>query len=91
MESEGNVYTLRYAITCEMDDREDSWDNEVAFAGDREWLDRDVAVCPQVGIPFTLWTRSRVYFAVCIEGQTDFDILSVPRDPSDEVCDFNPS
>lgn len=36
------------------------------------------------GQPFTLWTKSRVYFPVVYDGLEW--VGSVPRDPSDEAC-----
>jgi len=35
------------------------------------------------GEPFTLWTKDRVYFPVCYDGEES--VGSVPRNPCDEV------
>jgi hypothetical protein len=82
------MQTLREAIGQEMAIHSESWADEIAFAGDMAVLDRAVEQAAY-GMRFTLWTTRRVYFFFANEGGFCWGIYSVPRNPCDEIIDFN--
>lgn len=75
--------TWRKCITVEMAERGDSFDNMVSVAPADVDLDKefDPGYGSANGAPFTLWTKTRVYFPVVYDGAEW--VSSVPRDPCD--------
>jgi hypothetical protein len=73
--------TWREDITKEMGYKGDSWDNVVQIYPPDLDLDRefDGGYGSENGEPFTLWTKTRVYFPACYDGSEL--VASVPRDP----------
>lgn len=76
-------------INNEMDRHGETWNDVVASAPPVNLMDWDRLFddgygCEE-GEPFTLWTKSRVYFPACYDGAEW--VASVPRDPNDEVTE----
>lgn len=81
----GSTTTWRRQISERLESNGEQWADVVACTLSAADLDRpfhdDYGACE--GRPFTLWTRTRVYFPVCYDGAEW--VRSVPRDPCDEM------
>ena len=71
-------------ITFEMEMEDESWDNVVSCTLTEEELREyfDNGFGGEEGKPFTLWTKTRVYFPVCYDGKEW--VSSVSRNPDGE-------
>ena len=71
-------------ISVVMENKKDSWDNMLKCTISQEELHRefDSGYGGEHGTPFLLWTKNRVYFAICYDGSEWVE--SVPRKPCDE-------
>jgi hypothetical protein len=82
-----NTYvTWRELIQREMRKNDDSFDNvEFSISREENWLEIqfDSSYGYEEGVPFTLWTKSRVYFPVCYDGSEWCG--SVPRNPCEQI------
>ena len=76
--------TWRKEIAEAMEESYDSWDNVVACTLSDAELDAEFnpSYGSNEGEPFTLWTKSRVYFPVVYDGAEWAS--SVSRNPCDE-------
>ena len=79
--------TWRKLISEEMKERGDCWDNVVMTMPRAGFLDIefDDGFGGHEGVPFTLWTKDRVYFPMEYDG-ADL-VRSAPRNPCDEAMD----
>lgn len=78
--------TWRELIQKEMKKNNDSFDNiEFSISREENWLDLDFdrGYGFKEGPPFSLWTKTRVYFPVTYNGSEWCS--SVPRNPSEEI------
>lgn len=75
--------TWRKEINDQMDWQDEGWKDLVKTTLSEHELDRefDPGFGSTHGIPFTLWTKKRVYFPVCYDGSES--VGSVPRNPCD--------
>lgn len=73
--------TWRQLIKDELKTRGDSWDNIVSMTLTEDDLDKEFNTCfgGIEGIPFTVWTKNRVYFPVVYDGAEWVE--SVSRNP----------
>lgn len=88
MSDEGyNLLTWRSMITTAMREHGESWGDVEACTLDSAALDVafDVGSGSVRGPPFTLWTRARVYFPACCNGEEW--AASVPRHPCGEATE----
>ncbi len=78
--------TWRKLITEAMDYIGEDWSDVVAMTLTAEQLDVkfDAGYGGAEGVPFTLWTKERVYFPVTYDGAES--VGSAPRNPCDEAC-----
>jgi hypothetical protein len=72
-------------ISEELEEQSETWDSVVAhtFKGDEMARLFDDGYGGSEGVPFTLWTVSRVYFPVVYDGAEW--VKSVPRNPCAEA------
>lgn len=78
--------TWRELIQREMTEQKDSFDNiEFSISREENWLDIRFhnGYGYQEGVPFTVWTKTRVYFPVQYDGSEWCS--SVPRNPCEEI------
>lgn len=80
-----HITTWRLLISDEMDRNDESWHDMEIITPKNLDLDRkfDAGYGSVNGLPFTLWTRNRVYFPIEYDGSER--VLSVPRNPCDEA------
>ncbi len=77
-----NNVSWRELIAREMHNKNDSFDNiEFSISREENWLDLEFST--GYGAPFTLWTKTRVYFPVQHDGSEWCG--SAPRNPCEEI------
>lgn len=80
------MVTWRKLIESEMELNKDKWVDVVNYTPkDGKWLDYlfDDSYGRVQGEKFTLWTKTRVYFPACYDGQEW--VASVSRNPDDKA------
>lgn len=78
--------TWQELFDSERKDRDDTSELEFVFPEDLDWNRKFYGGYggPE-GVPFTAWTKERVYFPVVYDGAEWVE--SVPRNPCDEALD----
>lgn len=83
----GQFTTWRIMISEEMHEQNDAWSDLVGCTLNQNDLDEEFACHSDSGKPFTVWTKTRVYFSVHSSGVPRCE--SVPRHPCDEAVDLS--
>lgn len=79
--------TWRERINEEMAAQNDAWDEVLGMTLTQDDLDTAFDHGNDAGKPFTLWTKSRVYF--CVHSSGIPGVESVPRNPCTEDVDLS--
>jgi len=87
MEENRKTASWRILISEEMENRNDSFENVIFSTLSNAELDVkfDKGYGSIEGKPFTLWTKTRVYFPTSYDGAEGCN--SVPREPCDEITE----
>ena len=86
-DEDDDLWTWRQLLVLAMREHGEDWVDVESFT--MSGAERDARFSQSSGRPegkpFTLWTRTRVYFPACYDG-TEW-VASVPRNPCDEATE----